>query len=207
MPASSNHSLYLMKLFVFSCPEGKQAARLFDSFSPPFSRHNERSERQYRHEPPPAFALLKPRSPSFNSLLKLLSMITEHRHRHRCRHIHVQMHIHIRSHISQKVHVCIYICVCVIMNRHGRHNIRNGIVWVQTGTSTCTCTATSCVCVCLKFEHQKFESFKKKIPQRQKSNRIPKTTDVVRNYFRPHGNDNHDPSFLGVSVGPSFSWW
>ena len=34
VPDSSNRSLYLMKLFVFSCPEGKQAARLFDSFSP-----------------------------------------------------------------------------------------------------------------------------------------------------------------------------
>ena len=32
----------------------------------------------------------------------------------------------------------------VIMNRHGHHNIRNGIVWVQTGHSTCTCTATVC---------------------------------------------------------------
>ena len=30
----------------------------------------------------------------------------------------------------------------VIMNRHGHHNIRNGIVWAQTGG---TCTATLCV--------------------------------------------------------------
>ena len=30
----------------------------------------------------------------------------------------------------------------VIMDRHGRHNIRNGIVWAQTGHSTGTCTAT-----------------------------------------------------------------
>ena len=30
------------------------------------------------------------------------------------------------------------------MNRHGHHNIRNGIVWVQTGHNTCTCTATVC---------------------------------------------------------------
>ena len=28
------------------------------------------------------------------------------------------------------------------MNRPGHNNIRNGIVWVQTGQSTCTCTAT-----------------------------------------------------------------
>ena len=35
---------------------GKQTAGLFDSFIAPFSRHNERSERQYRRELPPAFA-------------------------------------------------------------------------------------------------------------------------------------------------------
>ena len=35
-----------------------------------------------------------------------------------------------------------YIYVHVIMNRHGRHNIQNGIVWVQTGQSTCTCTVS-----------------------------------------------------------------
>ena len=33
----------------------------------------------------------------------------------------------------------------VTMNRHGHHNIRNGIVWAQTGDSTGTCTATLCV--------------------------------------------------------------
>ena len=38
----------------------------------------------------------------------------------------------------------LYIYTYVIMNRHGHHNIRNGIVWVQTGHSTCTCTATVC---------------------------------------------------------------
>ena len=30
----------------------------------------------------------------------------------------------------------------VSMNRQGHHNIRNGIVWVQTGRSTCTCTVS-----------------------------------------------------------------
>ena len=39
----------------------------------------------------------------------------------------------------------IYIYIEVIMNRHGSHNIRHGIVWVQTGHSTGTCTATWCV--------------------------------------------------------------
>ena len=40
------------------------------------------------------------------------------------------------------IQIYIYIYIYVIMNRHGSHNIRNGIVWVQTGHSTCTCTAT-----------------------------------------------------------------
>ena len=39
----------------------------------PFPEYNDRSERQYRHEPPPVFALLKPRSTSFKSLIKPLS--------------------------------------------------------------------------------------------------------------------------------------
>ena len=45
------------------------------------------------------------------------------------------------------------------MNRHGSHNIRNGIVWEQTGHNTGTCTATWCVIELST--HQKFESFKK----------------------------------------------
>ena len=34
------------------------------------------------------------------------------------------------------------ICGRVIMNRHGSHNIRNGIAWAQTSHSTGTCTVT-----------------------------------------------------------------
>ena len=36
-------------------------------------------------------------------------------------------------------------CFFVIMNRHGHQNIRNGIVWEQTGHSTGTYTAALCV--------------------------------------------------------------
>ena len=46
----------------------------------------------------------------------------------------------------------------VIMSRHGRLNIRNGIVWLQTGRSTSTCTAT--LCLIELWTHQKFESLK-----------------------------------------------
>ena len=38
-----------------------------------------------------------------------------------------------------------YKYVRVIVNRQRHHNIRNGIVWAQTGHSTGTCTATLCV--------------------------------------------------------------
>ena len=39
----------------------------------------------------------------------------------------------------------IYLFFEVIMNRHGRHNIRIEILWTQTGHSTSTCTAALCV--------------------------------------------------------------
>ena len=45
------------------------------------------------------------------------------------------------------------------MSSCGHHNIRNEIVWVQTGHSTGTCTAT--LCVIELWTNQKFESFKK----------------------------------------------
>ena len=51
---------------------------------------------------------------------------------------------------------------------HRHHNIRNGIVWAQTGHNTGTCTAT--LCVIEPRTHLKFESFKKIFPQRRKSN-------------------------------------
>ena len=72
MPDSSDHSLQLRKLFVFSCPEGNKLPDCSIRFRP-FSKHTERFERQYRHEPPPEFALLKFGSPSYKSLLKPLS--------------------------------------------------------------------------------------------------------------------------------------
>ena len=45
---------------------------------------------------------------------------------------------------------CIYICIkininiylYVKVNRQGHHNIRNGILWAQTGQNTCTCTVS-----------------------------------------------------------------
>ena len=56
-------------------------------------------------------------------------------------HIQIHMRIHIQIHIRIRSHIPISICTC----RQRHHNIRNGIVWAQTGHSTCTCTATLCV--------------------------------------------------------------
>ena len=56
----------------------------------------------------------------------------------------------------------------VIVNRQRHHNIRNGIMWAQTGHSTSTCTAT--LCVIELSTQQKFESLKKQI--RSDENRI-----------------------------------
>ena len=79
---------------------------------------------------------------------------------------------------------------CVIMSHQERNNIRNGIVWVQSGQSTCTCTVT--LHVIEPRTHQKFESSEKN-NVRNDENRIricylcPKTPEIVRNYFRSNG--------------------
>ena len=64
-------------------------------------------------------------------------------------------------------HICLYIHthINVIVNRQGHHNIRNGIVWVQTSHSTCTVSLH----VVELWTHQKIESLKKS-PWRRKSN-------------------------------------
>ena len=67
VPESSNHSLYLIQVFSFSCPEGHKLLDCSVGLSPFSPKHNERCERQYRHEPPPAFALLRQGSQSFKS--------------------------------------------------------------------------------------------------------------------------------------------
>ena len=60
---SSNHSLSLMKLLSSSDLRKlrtEPAVRWFGLSFAPFSKHNERFERQYRHEPPPEFSLTLP---------------------------------------------------------------------------------------------------------------------------------------------------
>ena len=57
---------------------------------------------------------------------------------------------------EKHIYIYIYMYIHVIMNRHGHNNIRNGIVWVQTGHSTCTCTVS--LHAIEPRTHQKFES-------------------------------------------------
>ena len=54
--------------------------------------------------------------------------------------IHIDINIFVYVQIYLYINKFVYIYV--IMNRHGLNNIRNGIVWVQTGHSTCTCTVS-----------------------------------------------------------------
>ena len=79
----------------------------------------------------------------------------------------------------------------VIVNRQRHHNIRNGNMWAKKGHSTSTCTAT--LCVIELSTHRKFESFKKKNPQRRKS----------------HSNlliNSNNPEIVRIGLGPSGNW-
>ena len=88
VPDSSNHSLYLMKLFDLSFA--------------PFSKHSERFERQYRHEPPPEFSLTLPFSSLVHHLssltLVLLKPLSRSQNVHIHRHIHKYFDIHTSCH-------------------------------------------------------------------------------------------------------------
>ena len=187
-PDSSNHSLSLIKLFSFSCPEGNKLLDCSVGLS-----HHERCERQYRHEPPPTCAL-RQGSPSFKSTHSL--SYSKHFPDHgiftcTCTHKNTYAYTYSNtcSYTFTDLYIYKYLHIYKDIWRHGHHNIRNGIVWAQTGHGTCTCTAT--LCVIEPWTHQKFESFKK-IPQRRKSNSNllinSKNPEIVRIGFGPHGN-------------------
>ena len=87
VPESSNHSLYLMNLFVFSCPEGNKAATLFDSFSPPSPGiTNDLTPRAST-----SVCLSQTSFTIFQVLAQTTFKITERRHIHK--HIHIHIHI------------------------------------------------------------------------------------------------------------------
>ena len=109
VPDSSNHSLSLIKLFSFSCPAGNKRLVLF-------SKHNERCERQYRHEPPPAF-VHHLSSPDTLCLTQTTFKITEHIHI--LVHIKIHIHLRLRSHISI-LKIFVYTYICVIMNQSSK---------------------------------------------------------------------------------------
>ena len=82
VPDSSNHSLYLIKLFNSSSPgetAGGTSCEMVRLVFRPIPEYNERFARQYREPPPefsPDFALLRLSSPSFKSRPVCLIQIT-----------------------------------------------------------------------------------------------------------------------------------
>ena len=144
VPDSSNHSLYLIKLFNSSSPDGHCGGNQLLGGSVCFSPFlpNISNDLHVSMATPPGSLQTLPFSGCVHHLsspdtLVLLKPLSRSRN---FLNIHIHLHIRIRSHINN---ICIYICV--IVNRQGHHNIRNGNVWVQTSHSTCTCTATLCV--------------------------------------------------------------
>ena len=158
VPESSNHSLYLMEL-LRDTAEGISTHNTHirtNTYSPTHPTH-----RPTHHRSPPLPPLPLP-----------------HAHAHANAHVHARVYVHARVlvYVCAYVDVYAFVCVCVyvydlpqwfhvcatslylhmykyfyvIMTRDGRHNIRNGIAWAQTGHGTFTRT------------HQKFESFRKK---------------------------------------------
>ena len=110
----------------------------------PFSKHNEGFARQYRYS-----TRVSPRRCVSQASFTICRALTR-RKKH-------------TVHFSYTyTFTCIYKFIgiyIVIMSHQGHNNIRNGIVWVQTGHSTCTCTVT--LHVIETRTNQKFESFKR----------------------------------------------
>ena len=97
------------------------------------------------------------------------------------------------SHLLQRSVIYIYIYIYIfVVNRQRHHNIRNGILWVQTGHSTCTFTATWCVIEL--WTHQQFESF------RLNNSENP---EIVRICFP--GGMVYSPTFFLVSLSSCLS--
>ena len=80
---------------------------------------------------------------------------------------HFQKHFRFRSHISISFNICLYIYMSS-WSVKDTTTFEMELCGAQTGRSAGTCTTT--LCVIDLWTHQKFESFKKKIPQRRKSN-------------------------------------
>ena len=104
------------KAVQFQLSRGKQAARLSGWSIALFSQHNERCERQYRNEPPPAFSLLRQGSPSFKSRhsLSYSNHFQDHgRYTYTCTYnctytniyIYIHINIFVYVHISQNLEI------------------------------------------------------------------------------------------------------
>ena len=126
------------------------------------STHN--TEHTHTHTDPPTTTLLPSPSPSHTHTHTHMYMhvcMYMHVYLCMCVYAHVDVYVHVYVHVfvfvcvclyvydlPQWFHVCatsliyiyiyIYIFFYVIMNRHGRHSIRNGVAWAQKGHGTFT---------------------------------------------------------------------
>ena len=95
------------------CPHGViTCSRVSPQATTGSYKSHERSDCQYRHEPPPAFALLKPRSPSFKSSLRPLS---RSRNIDKYKDIYTDMYIDIYTY----VHICSSVVFYNVTSEHG----------------------------------------------------------------------------------------
>ena len=134
-PIPPNHSLSLIKLFKFSCPEGDKLLDCsvgLSPFSPSITNNVNVNIATSLHQRLPVSGRVHHLScPDTLCLTQTTFKITEYIHKL------VHIPVRIRSHISIYLNICIYIHVVTDTD-----NIRHGIVRAQTSHNTCTCTAT-----------------------------------------------------------------
>ena len=123
VPESSNHSLYLIRLFSFSNLDRKlrrESAHTTHTITNTKTPHNTHTQHTHTHQPthPPTHGPTDPPNTT-----------------------HLSSSPPTRTRTRTCTCTCTYkekCCLYVIMNRHGRNNIRNGIAWAQTSHGTFT---------------------------------------------------------------------
>ena len=180
------------KAVQFQLSWGKQAARLFGWSIALLSKHNERCKRQYRHEPPPAFALLRQGSPSFKSRHSL--SYTNHFQDHgiytfTCTYQKTYAYTYTNTHSYTFTHI--YIQTCLYIFEIYLHVVTDTTTFEMELCGHKQATAHAHVqshCTWLNFEHSKNSNRSKKI--RSDENRIricwliPKTSRNRSNLIR-----------------------
>ena len=146
VPDSSNHSLSLIKLFSFSCLEENKLLDCsvgLSPFCPSMTNDVNVSIATSLHQRVPLSGRVQNlSSPDTLCLTQNTFKITEYIHILVQKKTFAHTYTNTYSFTFTYLYICKYIFFQVVMNRHGHHNIRNGIVWAQTGHSTSTCTVS-----------------------------------------------------------------